>query len=83
MDTPPSNWADAGAIIANPKVTLSKININCCILLFLIKLYEKYGRIVISTKLFRVEPPVTQTAPPQTRKSAINAPGSSDYGFVT
>jgi len=31
---------------------------------------------------FRVEPPVTRTAPPQTRTSAINASGSSDYGFA-
>ena len=31
---------------------------------------------------FRVEPQVARTAPPQTRASAINAPGSSGHGFA-
>jgi len=30
----------------------------------------------------RVEPPVTRKAPPQTRTSAINASGSSNYAFA-
>ncbi len=31
---------------------------------------------------FRVEPPVTRGAPPQTRTSAINASGSSEHAFT-
>jgi len=31
---------------------------------------------------FRVEPPVTRGAPPQTRTSAINASGSSGHAFA-
>jgi hypothetical protein len=47
-------------------------------------LQHKYARLNWqAAKNFRVEPPVTQTAPPQTRASAIHAPGSSSYGFAT